>query len=66
MEMELDFFGIWISRFVLMHGEYDPLLKWAFEYNISLILVDQDHQNYYHPIKLAINQLVKAIPQFPE
>ena len=27
--------------FVLMRGEYDPLLKWPFESKVSLILVDQ-------------------------
>ena len=27
--------------FVLMKGEYDPLLKWPFENKVSLILVDQ-------------------------
>ena len=30
--------------FVLMKGEYDPLLQWPFESKVSLILVDQDHQ----------------------
>ena len=30
--------------FVLMRGEYDPLLQWPFEPNVSLILVDQDHK----------------------
>ena len=29
--------------FVLMKGEYDPLLQWPFESKVSLILVDQDH-----------------------
>ena len=28
--------------FVLMKGEYDPLLKWPFENKVSLILVDQN------------------------
>jgi len=28
--------------FVLMRGEYDPLLQWPFEHKVSLILVDQD------------------------
>ena len=28
--------------FVLMRGEYDPLLKWPFESKVSLILVDQN------------------------
>ena len=30
--------------FVLMKGEYDPLLQWPFKSNVSLILVDQDHK----------------------
>ena len=30
--------------FVLMKGEYDPLLQWPFESKVSLILVDQDHK----------------------
>ena len=29
--------------FVLMKGEFDPLLKWPFESRISLMLVDQDN-----------------------
>ena len=29
--------------FVLMRGEYDPLLQWPFEPRVSLIFVDQDH-----------------------
>ena len=28
--------------FVLMMGEYDPLLQWPFEHKVSLVLVDQD------------------------
>ena len=32
--------------FVLMRGEYDPLLKWPFENKVSLILVDQDHRKH--------------------
>jgi TNF receptor-associated factor 2/TNF receptor-associated factor 3 len=28
--------------FILMRGEYDPLLKWPFESKVSLILVDQN------------------------
>ena len=32
--------------FVLMKGEYDPLLQWPFEYKVSLILVDQDHMKH--------------------
>ena len=32
--------------FVLMKGEYDPLLQWPFESKVSLILVDQDHMNH--------------------
>ena len=32
--------------FVLMRGEYDPLLKWPFESKVSLILVDQSLQQH--------------------
>ena len=32
--------------FVLMKGEYDPLLQWPFESKVSLILVDQDHKKH--------------------
>ena len=32
--------------FVLMRGEYDPLLQWPFEHKVSLILVDQDQKNH--------------------
>ena len=32
--------------FVLMKGEYDPLLQWPFEPKVSLILVDQDHKEH--------------------
>ena len=32
--------------FVLMRGEYDPLLKWPFEHKVSLILVDQEHRKH--------------------
>ena len=32
--------------FVLMKGEYDPLLQWPFEPAVCLILVDQDHKNH--------------------
>ena len=32
--------------FVLMRGEYDPLLQWPFESKVSLILVDQDHMKH--------------------
>ena len=31
--------------FVLMRGEYDPLLQWPFKHKVSLILVDQDQRN---------------------
>ena len=31
--------------FVLMRGEYDPLLQWPFDHKVSLILVDQDHKS---------------------
>ena len=32
--------------FVLMKGEYDPLLQWPFESKVSLILVDQGHKKH--------------------
>lgn len=32
--------------FVLMKGEFDPLLKWPFDYKVSLILVDQNHRKH--------------------
>ncbi|XP_019858615.1 PREDICTED: TNF receptor-associated factor 2-like isoform X2 [Amphimedon queenslandica] len=32
--------------FVLMKGEYDPLLKWPFDFKVSLIMVDQDHKRH--------------------
>ena len=32
--------------FVLMKGEYDPLLQWPFESKVSLILVDQGHKEH--------------------
>ncbi len=32
--------------FVLMKGEYDPLLKWPFDCKVSLILVDQNHRRH--------------------
>lgn len=32
--------------FVLMKGECDPLLKWPFEYKVSMILVDQTHRKH--------------------
>ena len=32
--------------FVLMKGEYDPLLKWPFDYKVSMILVDQNQQKH--------------------
>ena len=32
--------------FVLMKGEFDALLKWPFDYKISLILVDQSHRKH--------------------
>ena len=28
--------------FVIMRGEYDPLLQWPFDHKVSLVLVDQD------------------------
>ena len=41
--------------FVLMKGEYDPLLHWPFEHKVSLILVDQNHHKH-------IVQTFKATP----
>ena len=32
--------------FVLMRGEYDPLLQWPFDHKVSLILVDQDQKKH--------------------
>ena len=32
--------------FVLMKGEYDSLLKWPFDYKVSMILVDQNHRKH--------------------
>ena len=32
--------------FVLMKGEYDPLLQWPFESKVSLVLVDQDNKKH--------------------
>ena len=32
--------------FVLMRGEFDPLLKWPFDCKVSLILVDQEHRKH--------------------
>ena len=32
--------------FVLMRGEYDPLLEWPFDHKVSLILVDQDQKKH--------------------
>ena len=38
--------------FILMRGEYDPLLKWPFERKVSLILVDQNrHQHIVQTFK---------------
>ena len=42
--------------FVLMKGEYDPLLQWPFNHKVSLILVDQDR-------KKDIVQTFKPNPQ---
>ena len=33
-------------RFVLMKGEYDPLLKWPFDYKVTFILIDQTHRRH--------------------
>ena len=32
--------------FVLMKGEYDPLLQWPFDHKVSLVLVDQDQKKH--------------------
>ena len=32
--------------FVLMKGEFDALLKWPFDYKVSLILVDQNYRKH--------------------
>ena len=32
--------------FVLMKGEYDPLLQWPFDHKVSLVLVDQDQRKH--------------------
>ena len=32
--------------FALMKGEYDPLLQWPFDCQVSLILIDQTHKNH--------------------
>ena len=32
--------------FILMKGEYDPLLKWPFDYMVTLVLVDQTHRRH--------------------
>lgn len=42
--------------FVLMKGEFDALLKWPFEYKVSLIMVDQSHRKH----------IVQALKPSPE
>ena len=32
--------------FVIMKGEYDSLLQWPFDHNVSLVLVDQDQRKH--------------------
>ena len=32
--------------FVLMRGEYDPLLQWPFDHKVSLVLVDQEQKKH--------------------
>ena len=32
--------------FVLMKGEYDPLLQWPFDHKVSLVLVDQNQKKH--------------------
>ncbi len=34
------------AYFVLVKGEYDPLLKWPFDNKVSLILIDQNHRKH--------------------
>ena len=32
--------------FVIMKGEYDPLLQWPFDHKVSLVIVDQDQRKH--------------------
>ena len=32
--------------FVIMKGEYDPLLQWPFEHKVSLVLIDQEQKKH--------------------
>ena len=49
--------------FVLMRGEYDPLLQWPFEHKVSLILVDQDQKKHLvQTFKLFVNVLCVCVP----
>ena len=33
-------------HFILMKGEYDPLLKWPFDYMVKFVLIDQTHRRH--------------------
>ena len=33
-------------HFILMKGDYDPLLKWPFDYKVTFILVDQTQRRH--------------------
>ena len=33
-------------RFILMKGEYDPLLKWPFDCTVTFVLIDQTHRRH--------------------
>ena len=33
-------------RFILMKGEYDPLLKWPFDCTVTFLLIDQTHREH--------------------
>ena len=33
-------------RFILMKGEYDPLLKWPFDCQVTIVLIDQTHREH--------------------
>ena len=33
-------------RFILMKGDYDPLLKWPFDCTVTFVLIDQTHRRH--------------------
>ena len=43
--------------FVLMKGEYDALLRWPFDYEVSMILVSKELGSYYITVMLNVVQL---------